>query len=160
MASLSQTSIAQLATLFGIGRAPTAPGTVASAVALLLAAAIQLLFGPFALLLATIIVTIGGTWVSGHYVRQAGNSDPKECVIDELAGQWLACAFASMSGRFSIASYILAFLLFRFFDITKLWPVSAAERAPGGFGVMLDDVVAGLMAGIIVAVLRYYIVAM
>ncbi|HVT24476.1 MAG TPA: phosphatidylglycerophosphatase A, partial [Rhizomicrobium sp.] len=72
--------------------------------------------------------------------------DPSEAVIDELAGQWLACAFAPLSWQ----GYLAAFVLFRFFDMTKIWPVSAAERARGGWGVMFDDIVAGLIAGVIV----------
>jgi phosphatidylglycerophosphatase A len=83
-------------------------------------------------------------------VRQTGNEDPSEAVIDELAGQWLACAFAPVS----VAGYVVAFVLFRFFDMTKIWPVSAAERVRGGWGVMFDDIVAGSMAGIIVLLLH------
>jgi phosphatidylglycerophosphatase A len=75
-------------------------------------------------------------------------TDPKECVIDELAGQWIACAFAPLSP----VAYLLAFILFRAFDITKIWPVSRAERLHGGLGIMADDVVAALMAGAIIAV--------
>jgi phosphatidylglycerophosphatase A len=69
-------------------------------------------------------------------------------VIDEVAGQLLACAFAPLS----LAGFALAFLLFRLFDISKLWPISAAERLRGGLGIVVDDLVAGLIAGLIVAV--------
>ena len=69
-------------------------------------------------------------------------------MIDEVAGQFLACAFAPLS----LAGFALVFLLFRLFDISKLWPISAAERLRGGLGIVADDLVAGLMAGLIVAV--------
>ena len=147
---------APIATLFGIGRFPYAPGTLASAFALPLAAAIQYLAGPYGVLAAAIIATLIGLWASAHYVRLTGNPDPSECVVDELAGQWFACALACLLAPFTIISYGLAFLLFRLFDITKLWPVSAAERAPGGVGVMLDDVVAGLMAGAFILIARHF----
>jgi phosphatidylglycerophosphatase A len=148
---------AAIATLFGIGHFPYAPGTLASAVALPLAAAIQHLTGAYGLILASSVATVAGLWASEHYVHQTGNADPSECVVDELAGQWLACALACLLVPFTISAYTAAFLLFRLLDITKLWPVSAAERAPGGIGVMLDDVAAGLMAGILVLLLRHFI---
>jgi phosphatidylglycerophosphatase A len=98
-------------------------------------------------------------------MRQTGrHDDPSECVIDELAGQWLACAFAglSFSGLVPVAasplpSFILAFVLFRLFDIWKPWPVSWAETFSGGVGVMLDDMVAGLMAGVLVVAARFFL---
>ena len=80
---------------------------------------------------------------------RTGRDDPSECVIDEVAGQFLACAMAPLS----LFGFLLAFALFRLFDISKLWPISEAERLRGGLGQsMADDMVAGLLAGLIVAV--------
>ncbi len=90
-----------------------------------------------------------------------GREDPSECVIDELAGQWLACAIGLFG--FGVLApveniwlpLLIAFLLFRLFDITKPWPVGWADRSiAGGLGVMADDMIAGLFAGIGVALAR------
>ena len=142
----------RLATLFGIGFAPFAPGTAASIVSLPFAFVIHKYGGPFALFIAAIVASFIGWWACELYVRQTGNEDPSEAVIDELAGQWFACALAPLSWP----GYAAAFVLFRFFDMTKIWPVAPAERARGGLGVMLDDIVAGLIAGGIVAALHYW----
>jgi phosphatidylglycerophosphatase A len=137
--------------MFGVGYARYAPGTMGSLVALPLAWLIAFEWGRFVLLVASILALAVGGWASELYAARTQNVDPKECVIDELAGQWIACAFAPVS----IPAYILAFILFRVFDITKLWPVSRAERLHGGVGIMADDVVAALMAGAIIAVLAH-----
>jgi phosphatidylglycerophosphatase A len=136
-----------IATVFPIGLAPFAPGTFASAFALPFAWLILRTAGPFALCGAALLIAAIGVWASDVYVRESGKSDPSECVIDEVAGQWLACAFAPLS----LPGFALAFVLFRLFDITKPWPVSAAERLNGGLGVVADDMVAGLFAGLIVS---------
>jgi phosphatidylglycerophosphatase A len=140
-----------ISTMLGIGYARYAPGTVASLVSLPLAWLIAFEWGRFLLLLAGIVALAIGCWASELYATRTQNVDPKECVIDELAGQWIACAFAPVS----IVAYILAFILFRVFDITKPWPVNRAERLHGGIGIMADDVVAALMAGAIIAALAH-----
>ena len=140
-----------VSTMCGVGHARYAPGTVASLVALSFAWLIAWEWSRLALLGASILALAIGGWASELYAANTQNSDPKECVIDELAGQWIACAFAPVS----IPAYVLAFILFRVFDITKLWPVSRAERLHGGVGIMADDVVAALMAGAIIAVLAH-----
>jgi len=140
------------ATLFGIGHAPLAPGTAASLVALPLAALIASWFGTVPLLALALAVGIAAIPLSGAYAKEAQREDPSECVIDELAGQWLACAFAPLTWQ----GYAAAFILFRLFDITKLWPVSVAERMRGGFGIVADDMVAGAMAGILVLLAAHF----
>jgi phosphatidylglycerophosphatase A len=144
-----------IATLFGIGHARYAPGTVASMIALPLAWIISAAGGRISLLLTAIFVTALGGWACEHYVRETGKADPSECVVDELAGQWLACAFAPLSLLHGVLAYALAFVVFRALDIAKPWPLSAAERLPGGLGVMADDVLAGLIAGLVVAVFAH-----
>jgi len=136
------------ATVFGIGRSPWAPGTVASAVALPFAWIVLKYLGPVALFSLSFAVAAIGTWACEVYIRTTKETDPSECVIDEVAGQFLACALAPLS----LYGFILAFALFRLFDISKLWPISEAEKMRGGLGIMADDMVAGLMAGLIVAV--------
>jgi phosphatidylglycerophosphatase A len=99
------------------------------------------------------IIAMGiGAWACEIYARESGKSDPSECVIDEVAGQWIICAFAPLS----FLAYFAAFILFRIFDIVKPWPISLVERrVPGGLGIMADDVVAALMGCIILAVLGH-----
>ena len=95
----------------------------------------------------------------------SGRQDPPECVIDELAGQWLACSACLLSfgglvpvTHFSLPAFFLAFAAFRLFDIWKPWPVSwADEQLKGGLGVMTDDMIAGLMAGAVVVAARYFL---
>jgi phosphatidylglycerophosphatase A len=141
-----------IATLFGIGRVRTAPGTVASLVGLPLAWIIAAEGSRAVLLLAAVLAAALGGWACEHYVRETGNTDPSECVVDELAGQWLACAFCPLQLWHGLPAYALAFVLFRILDIAKPWPISAAEKLHGGLGVMADDLLAGLIAGLLVAV--------
>jgi phosphatidylglycerophosphatase A len=140
-----------IATLFGVGRVKTAPGTVASIVALPLAWLIQIIGGEFLLIAMIILIYALGVWACGLYEKETGTHDPSECVVDEVVGQWIACALAPVS----LLGYGLAFLFFRVFDITKIWPISEAERLPSGTGIMFDDVVAGFMAGVLIAIIGY-----
>lgn len=140
-----------LATFFGVGRVPFAPGTVASAVALPFAWLILWKLGPIALLAASFAAFLIGVWATGVYAASTGKHDPSECVIDEVAGQWLACAAAPLSP----IGFAAALVLFRVFDITKLWPISEGEKLPGGWGIMTDDMIAGGLAALIIAGLRW-----
>ena len=84
-----------------------------------------------------------GVWAAGVYAARSGQEDPQAVVIDEVAGQWLA--LVPVAGDFRL--YAVAFLAFRFFDIVKVWPARRIDRElKGGWGIMLDDVVAGLYA--------------
>ena len=140
-----------LATFFGVGRMPFAPGTVASAVALPLAWLILWKLGAIALVLGSLAAYLIGIWSTGEYARTSGKDDPSECVIDEVAGQWLACAAATLS----FPGFAIAFVLFRLFDITKVWPVSEGEKLPGGWGIMSDDMIAGALAAVLIAAARW-----
>lgn len=143
-----------IASVFGIGYFPFASGTVASLAAMPLGALMLLHGGGMVLAAASLVAFAIGVWACGDHVRATGREDPSECVIDEVAGQWLACAFAAVS----LPSLALAFFLFRLFDIWKPWPVGWADRElPGGLGVMADDMIAGLMAGVLVAVAGYLV---
>ncbi len=140
-----------IATLGGAGHSRYAPGTVASILALPFAWLIAWSAGRFFLLLAGIVALAVGAWAAELYATQTKMFDPSECVIDELAGQWIACAFAPVS----FTGFALAFVLFRLFDIWKPWPVRQAEHLHGGLGIMLDDVVAALLAGAILVGLAH-----
>jgi phosphatidylglycerophosphatase A len=152
-----------IATVFGIGYFDVAPGTIMSAIATPLALLIGIRAGAMSIVGASLIAFTIGIYACADHMRQTGrHDDPSECVIDELAGQWLACAFAALSfggivpGPNSLLlAFGLAFALFRLFDIWKPWPVSWADNLPGGAGVMLDDMVAGLMAGVLVVAARF-----
>ena len=136
-----------VATFFGAGTFPTAPGTFGSMVALPFGIAILQIpapFGRLALLLAVTGAVALGIWAARHYCDSVQRPDAGEIVIDEVAGQWLALVFAAPDNPWH---FFAAFLLFRFFDIVKTWPASwAQDHLPGGWGVMMDDVVAGLYA--------------
>jgi len=139
--------MSNVATLFGLGRLGFAPGTLGSLVALPIAWLVMRFGGMYVLLGVTAVVAIAAIWVSDAYARESGDEDPQDCIIDEVAGQMLACALAPLS----LAGFALAFVLFRLFDISKLWPISAVERIGGGAGIVGDDMLAGLIAGIVVA---------
>ena len=140
---------ARLATCFGIGWTPIAPGTVASLAALPFAWLLVLL-GWRSLLAGALLVTALGIWACGVYVRQTRAGDPAECVLDEVAGQWFALLPVAVQMRGGDwRPFVLGFIFFRLFDIWKPWPVSAVEKLPGGFGIMMDDVLAGLIAAVL-----------
>ncbi len=156
---------AVVSTVFGIGYFSVAPGTIMSAIAVPLAILIALFGGGgMGLLGSAIIVLVIGILASADYVRETGNSDPSECVIDELAGQWLTCSFCLLTfgGIIPVVhnflpAFLLAFLLFRLFDIWKPWPVSwADQKLSGGIGVMTDDIIAALMAGVLIVAARFF----
>lgn len=138
--------------LGGAGLAPSAPGTWGSALATLLA---PMLFCPLSfmgrLLLLAGIFILGGLAAS-RAETLLGRTDPGEVVIDELLGLWIVLLPFKEP---TLPLLVAAFLLFRFFDILKPWPVSASEMwLPAGFGVMIDDVVAGVLAMICLISLR------
>ena len=148
------------ATAFGIGRLPAAPGTWASLVAIIIAIPVMWLTGWMGMAVLALVTTVFGIWACDRYAEETGIKDPKECVIDEFAGQWITCAIAGMAAMpgasaLSWIGFILAFLLFRLFDIAKPWPIHRAEELHGGVGIMADDVVAGLIAGFIVFLVNY-----
>jgi len=146
---------AQFATGFGIGSVRYAPGTAASFAAVIIAVPILYFAGWLAMLVLAAATTAYGVWVSDAYALESGTADPGDCVIDEFAGQWLACALAGLGASLEgeplgVMGYVLVFLLFRLFDIAKPWPISKAETLEGGLGIMADDIVAGLIAGAVV----------
>ena len=132
---------------FGTGHAPWAPGTVASAAAVL-AGALLLAVSPLALALAALAATIGG-FVAVE--RAMVTDDPGWVVIDEIAGQWIALLALP---RPTLPGLAAAFVLFRLFDITKPGPIGWADRRHGTFGIMADDVIAGAFTALILVLAR------
>ena len=138
---------ALLATWFGSGFLPVVPGTWASLAALPFAALLVWLGGPLLVLLASAVLFLLGMWAADAYMEAIGVHDPPAIVIDEVVGQWLTLALLPIDP----VLYALGFLLFRIFDVLKPWPANFIDRAvTGGFGVMLDDVVAAIYAGAVV----------
>jgi phosphatidylglycerophosphatase A len=141
-----------LGTWFGSGLSPKMSGTCGSIAALPFAYVIQTVWGNSALLLASIIAFFAGWWASHVYLRYTDASDPKEIVIDEVAGQWFLLSFLYATWT----SYIIGLALFRFFDIVKPWPVSWSDRVvKGGLGVMLDDILAAAYPLVICVVVAW-----
>jgi phosphatidylglycerophosphatase A len=134
-----------LATWFGCGRAPVAPGTAGTLGALPLYLLLSRLSPPL-YWSSVAALTAAGYWASGKMAERLGEEDPSCVVIDEVAGSLLALGLVRGKGW---RSALLALLLFRVLDIVKPPPVSLAERArPAGIGIMADDLVAGALAGL------------
>jgi phosphatidylglycerophosphatase A len=136
-----------IASGFGCGFVPVAPGTAASAVALLLGAALMQ-YSPALLPAAALIAALGGVWAI-HAARVDG--DPGWIVIDEFAGQWLAmCGLAHAA----LPGLLAAFIIFRLLDVAKPGPVGWADRQGGAPGIMADDLIAGAITAAILWAMR------
>ncbi len=145
-----------IVTVLGTGHLRPASGTWASALAVAVGVLLHHL-GHFPLLaVATVAATLIGFWAVPRYTAGMADPDRAEIVIDELAGQWLALCFPSAgfwlmglsSDMFPYPGWVAAFIFFRLFDIWKPWLVGRADRNGGVRGIMLDDLWAGLFAGI------------
>ena len=132
-----------LATWFGVGYLPKAPGTWGSLAALPFAWLIMTAGGQILLFVSILITFVIGWWASEVYIQREGGKDPGPVVIDEVVGQWLTLSVVTPD----LIIYGLGFLLFRIFDVFKPWPIGLADRRiDGGFGIMIDDVLAGVYA--------------
>jgi phosphatidylglycerophosphatase A len=135
-----------IAWAFGAGKMPFMPGTAGALLAVLLA---PFCFYPLelwqrAVLLALLFVL--GAWAGGRAACLLGEKDPGQVVIDEVVGQWLTLLWLPEPVLWQLAA---GFVLFRFYDIKKPWFIGKSERwFPGGWGIMIDDVLAGLMAAL------------
>ncbi|HYF08528.1 MAG TPA: phosphatidylglycerophosphatase A, partial [Acetobacteraceae bacterium] len=136
-----------IATLGGVGRLPGAPGTWGSLPVLPAA-----FLGPWVIFPLGIALAILGYAAIRALLRHGAADDPGWVVVDEAVGMLIA--LAGLGGDPSLLGVVLAFLLFRAFDIAKPWPISRAERWPGAAGVMLDDVVAGMFACAVLVIAR------
>jgi phosphatidylglycerophosphatase A len=141
MTKIADILLCNLATLGPIGHVRPVPGTIGSLVAL----GTGYMIASFSLgvLVATILaVAILGVFAAQRYGQRTGKKDSSEVIIDEVAGQWIPLVIIPLE----VEWYLAAFLLFRFFDISKIGPVGYAEKFTGGIGVMADDLVAGILA--------------
>lgn len=148
-----------VATFFGAGLGKPGPGTYGSVGAVLVWAACAWFFHPspgqlVLGLVAGVVVSIAlGVPAATIAAREAGRHDPGFVVIDEVAGQWIALLGSPFDWRHGL----IALVLFRLFDITKPFPARQLERLPEGWGIVFDDVAAGLYAWGVATVLRHWI---
>jgi phosphatidylglycerophosphatase A len=141
-----------VATWFGCGLFPIAPGTVGSAAAVAIAVVLHWYAGflGWHFLLLAAALAYPAVWSAGVAARAAKIEDPGFVVVDEVLGQWI-----TLSGAMALnwKSYLAAFLLFRLFDIWKPAPVRQLESLPGGIGINADDAMAGVYSALVMLVL-------
>ncbi len=142
------------ASVFGIGFLPLAPGTWSSVAAVLIWYFIhqEIHFTPALQFACIIAVCIAGLWSSIRLENEWGK-DPSQIVIDEWAGMWIAC-FLIPSGW---ENFLMAFIAFRVLDIWKPLFIRMAEKLKGGWGVMMDDILAGIVANILVLFILWFL---
>jgi phosphatidylglycerophosphatase A len=152
-----------IATWFYVGFMRPASGTWGSAAALPFAVMLHWLGGFPALLIASTMVFFAGWWATIEVTRGHEDHDPSKVVIDEVVGMWITLmplSFVLWSHGRAVTilpwpGLVGGFFLFRLFDIWKPWPVRWADQKTTAFGVMFDDVLAGIMAAIVLAVAGY-----
>ena len=140
-----------IATCGYVGYVPVAPGTAGSIAGLALYGAAGLLGGTQVEIGVLAVVLAVGVWSSAASERHLGETDPGVIVIDEVAGMLITLLALQPTWGGALAG----FLAFRFFDVVKPFPARWAERLPGGWGVMADDVIAGLYAHLVLRLLLW-----
>ena len=153
-----------IATFFGSGLLKPAPGTWGSlatlpfAWGLIWAADGDTMRTILFLGAAVVVSAASGWWATAKYLEQTGAHDPGEVVIDEVAGQFLTFLVAApFMPLYRLDVFVAAFVLFRVFDITKIWPASWADgKLAGATGVMLDDLFAGVYAGAVLVLVSQF----
>jgi phosphatidylglycerophosphatase A len=133
----------------GAGYAPVAPGTVASALTVLLLWLVPFTRTSLVIFLAVVVGV--GTWAAHHAEVALGSKDPGAIVIDEVAGMALSVLVFPLT----VPVLITGFLFFRLFDIVKPFPAGASQRIGGGVGVMIDDLIAGVYALLVLGLMRW-----
>ena len=132
-----------LATWFGLGKLRYAPGSMGSLSALPLAWWLSNSYGSQILISVSVMLFIIGVWASAAYANNIGQPDPGSVIIDEVAGQLFTLCFVTVD----LWTLAAGFVLFRFFDIAKPWPIYWIDKkVKGGFGIMLDDIIAAIFA--------------
>ncbi len=143
--SLRRDPILFLGLGFGSGLSPFAPGTAGTVVALLFVPLLAWLSTAY-LLAVLLIASLVGIYICSYSARKLGTKDPSSVVWDEFVGLWIALAGFPVSFFWLLSG----FLVFRCFDILKPWPINVFDRrVPGGLGIMLDDIVAGIMTWLV-----------
>ena len=143
-----------LASFFYLGYSPFAPGTMGTLGAVLLYYLLISFLTDIQYVIVTIILAVFGIIISFKAVNIYKNDDPKEIVIDEVVGYLVAMAFILPTAT----NIILGFFLFRFFDIVKPFPARRLEKLKGGYGVVLDDVAAGIWTNLVLIAVNSYII--
>ena len=137
-----------VATAFGAGYSPIAPGTAGSAVALVILWLVP--FSQAGLVVFLVAVTLLGTWAAHVAEAVVGDKDPGVIVIDEVAGMTLSVLVLPLT----VPVLLAGFVLFRVFDVVKPFPAGRLQRLHGGVGVMIDDLIAGVYALVILLLVR------
>ncbi|HET6978846.1 MAG TPA: phosphatidylglycerophosphatase A [Pyrinomonadaceae bacterium] len=140
----------------GVGYLPLMPGTFGSLVGVGIFWGLTQVFKGNALsavvLIAIVVVTFAGIWAASRTEELSGRKDPGKVVVDEVAGQLISLFPLTLFAHWSIVAVIISFILFRFFDIVKPYPARKLEALKGGFGIMCDDLVAGVYGAAITAI--------
>lgn len=140
-----------LATWFGCGLVPVAPGTAGSLAAVVIAAFVP--WRPLTFCVAALALTPVAIWSAGATARDLGREDPGLVVIDEVVGQWITLSGAS---HLNWKSLLFGFALFRLFDVWKPWPARRLESLPAGYGIVADDFMAGIYGALVLSLLGWF----
>lgn len=134
-----------IATWFGCGLVPMAPGTVGALGAIPLYWLV-IRGGRPGVGAAAVVVTLAGIWAASIVARQLGRKDPQVVVVDEVAGMLVTMLPVPQLSWRAVA---VGFVVFRVLDITKPWPIRELEKLPAGWGIVLDDVAAGVVGAVV-----------
>ena len=147
-----------IATSFGAGFSPVAPGTMGALVAVLVWYILSLCMDystlQWTLVGLIAVFTVLGVWSATVSERYWGE-DPSKVVMDETVGEWIALLAVPAGGHW--AYIVAAFVLFRFFDILKPLGVRSMEKLKGGYGIMADDILSGIYAAVVMLLVNYFI---
>lgn len=136
-----------IATFFGAGALPNAPGTWGSAAALPVGVVLLMAGGPWAVVAGAVVAFLIGWWATARVLEQVDGGDPGYVVIDEVAGQLMVLAVVPPD----VVHVAFAFVVFRAFDILKPWPIGWLDRnIHGALGVMVDDIAAGALGALVI----------
>ena len=141
-----------IATGFGVGYSPVAPGTVGSFIGILLILFLsrwELLGGQRVIVnwVVVVLISVVGVWAASRAENILGKRDPPVVVVDEIVGQLLTFGLIFRNPQFNLL--FLGFIFFRLFDIYKPFPIKSLEKVPLGFGIVLDDLAAGFYASLV-----------
>ena len=144
----------KIATCGGLGNFHLAPGTLTSLIAALIGYIININFGfEYTFYLLLLLLPIGW-YASEYYSKLYNKKDPKEIVIDEFIGQLIVSIVANKS----ILLHVIGFILFRYFDIAKIGLIKRVESLPGGYGILMDDIIAALYSIVLLLTLKIFII--
>lgn len=145
MPVVTQTLARVIATVGGLGYLPVAPGTFGSLAAVLAFLCFPTYLPPFWFTAALLVSTLIAVWAAQRLAQAGENDDPSEVIIDEVVGMAVTMAYLPLNA-FTLAA---GFVLFRMFDIVKPFPVRQVEKLHGGWGIVLDDMMAGVYANLL-----------